>query len=379
MVYTLPRMENIAPVPVGDPPPSGTTEIRISVLTVVKIIVLVVGLYLLWRLGDVIVMIFIALLLASLLDPFADWLAKRKIPRAIAVLVIYIVLFGLLSLAIVLIIPPLLTEFSELVRNFATIWQRVGGGLASVRELSAEYGLAENIQRGLLAVEQGLGAAITSALGTLRGFFGGLVSFLLVLVLTFYLVVEENAVKRLFRSVAPVEYQPYLADVLTRMQQKIGRWLRGELVLMFIVGLFSYIGLAILGVDYALILALIAGFAEIIPYAGPIMAAIPAVVLAFTQSPVKALFVLVLYFAIQQLENNLLVPKVMQRAVGLNPIVSIIALLVGARLGGILNPEHAIAGGLLGAVLAIPVATALSVLVQDLFREREKSEAARER
>ncbi len=372
-------MENIAPVPVGDPPPSGTTEIRISVLTVVKIIVLVVGLYLLWRLGDVIVMIFIALLLASLLDPFADWLAKRKIPRAIAVLVIYIVLFGLLSLAIVLIIPPLLTEFSELVRNFATIWQRVGGGLASVRELSAEYGLAENIQRGLLAVEQGLGAAITSALGTLRGFFGGLVSFLLVLVLTFYLVVEENAVKRLFRSVAPVEYQPYLADVLTRMQQKIGRWLRGELVLMFIVGLFSYIGLAILGVDYALILALIAGFAEIIPYAGPIMAAIPAVVLAFTQSPVKALFVLVLYFAIQQLENNLLVPKVMQRAVGLNPIVSIIALLVGARLGGILNPEHAIAGGLLGAVLAIPVATALSVLVQDLFREREKSEAARER
>lgn len=349
--------------PGSDPPKEAQAlEWQIRALTIVKVVLVLVGLYLVYVLRDVVVMLFVALILASLIDPAADWFERRKIPRAVGVLAIYVVLFGIIGGAIVLIVPPLLGELRELILNFASIWERAAGGLASVQEFSVQYGIAENIERGLRSLEEGLYRAVSSALGTIRGFFGGIISFLLVLVLTFYMVVEEDALKRLFRSIAPPEYHSYLSGLFGRMQKKIGQWLRGELILMFIVGFFSYIGLLILKVDYALILALIAGFAEIIPYAGPIIAAVPAVILAATQSPLKALFVVVLYFVIQQLENNLLVPKVMQRAIGLNPVVSIVALLIGARLGGVL-----------GAVLAIPVATAVSVFAQDLLSKREKT------
>ena len=162
--------------------------------------------------------------------------------------------------------------------------------------------------------------------------------------------------RRLLHAALPSHIQPYLFGLFDRIQKKFGLWLRGEIILMVIVGLFSYVGLLILGVDYALILGIIAGLAELVPYAGPVISAIPAVLIAATQSPLKALFVLVLYFAIQQLENNVIVPKVMQHAVGMNPLVSILSLLIGFQLAGVM-----------GALLAIPVTTALSVVVGDLF------------
>jgi len=124
-----------------------------------------------------------------------------------------------------------------------------------------------------------------------------------------------------------------------------------------------YLGLLILGVKYALILALIAAIGEAVPYLGPIMTAIPAVFLAFVQSPIKALLVLILFILVQQLENHILVPKVMQKAVGLNPISSIIALLIGAKIGGIV-----------GMILAIPVATAASVVIYEVWQVKEKSD-----
>lgn len=337
-------------------------ELHISVWTVIKVVLALFAVFLVYQLRSVILILFVALLLSALIDPAADWFAKRNIPRAVSVLLIYVLLVVIVGGAAVLLIPPMLNELKELVSNFSMIWGRVGNVFVSVQEVSAEYGIQENIQRGLASVEAGIGRFVGNALGTISGFFGGLVSFVITLVLTFYIVVEEDAVKRLARAIAPSEYHAYLSGLVSRIQQKIGAWLRGELILMLIVGIFSYVGLAILGVDYALILGLIAGMAEIVPYVGPIIAAIPAVIIAFTQSPIKALFVIVLYFAIQQLENHLLVPKVMQRAVGLNPVVSIVALMVGATLGGVL-----------GAILAIPVATALSVVIEDFFKKENET------
>lgn len=356
--------ERVSGAPRFDAPRLQPFDIHISVWTIFKVALAILGLYLIWQLWGIIVMVFVALALAALIDPFAGWFERRRIPRALAVLVIYVVLFGVLGLALVTLIPPILTELSELVKNFGGLWERAVGAFVNVQEISAQYGVEQNIEGALRSIEAGISNAISSALGTIRGFFGGIVSFVIVLVLTFYMVVEQDAVRKALRTVAPPDYHSYLSGLSTRMQHKIGLWLRGVLVLMVVVGLLSYIGLLILGVDYALVLALIAGLAEVIPYAGPVIAAIPAAILAFAQEPVKALFVIVLYFAIQQLENNLLVPKVMQRAVGLNPVVSIVALLVGAKLAGVL-----------GAVLAIPVATALSVLFHDIFHEPEEEPA----
>lgn len=350
------------PLPIKEGPAKQAIDLHISAWTVVKVVLVFFLIYLVWSLRGVILVLFVALLLSALINPFADWFEKRKVPRAVSVLLIYVLLFGFLTLVAVLLVPPLLSEFKELVKNFAAIWTRISSAFVYLQQASAEYGIEQNIQRGLQTLETSIGQFVGSALGTIRGFFGGFVSFLITLVLTFYMVVEEDAMRKLFRAIAPSGYQPYLSGLFMRIENKVGFWLRGELLLMLIVGTFSYVGLSILGVEYALILGLLAGLTEIIPYAGPIIAAIPAVIIAFTQSPLKALFVIVLYFAIQQLENHLLVPKVMQRAVGLNPVVSIVALLVGANLGGVV-----------GAILAIPVATALSVLVHDLTQGRVSS------
>lgn len=177
------------------------------------------------------------------------------------------------------------------------------------------------------------------------------------------MVVEESAIKKLVWSIAPEKHQPYIMQLINRMQKKIGLWLRGQLILSLVIFILTYTGLSILGVEYALVLALIAGLTEFVPYIGPMLGAIPAVFLAFTQSPTLALFVAGLYYIIQLVENNILVPKIMQKAVGLNPIVSISVLLIGFKVAGVV-----------GAILSIPVATAISVFVQDLFDSKAKAE-----
>jgi predicted PurR-regulated permease PerM len=213
---------------------------------------------------------------------------------------------------------------------------------------------------------QNLSPAVTAAtqgvFSFVAGVFGGLVSFLLVLVMTFYLVVDEGAVKRTV-TVAPKAQQAYLAGLLSRLQKKVGVWLRAQLILMGIIGILTYLVLTVIGaftgLQYALVLALIAGLLEFIPYLGPLIAAVPGVFLAYAVSPTTAAIVAIAYYGIQLLENNVIVPKVMQRALGLSPIVSIVVFLVGAKLAGIA-----------GAFLAIPIATAAMVVAQDLLGER---------
>ena len=177
------------------------------------------------------------------------------------------------------------------------------------------------------------------------------------------MAVDDQAIKKAIRSVLPIDYQPYSMHLINRIQEKIGLWLRGQIFLSLVIFAVSWIGLSILGVKYALVLAVFAGVTEIIPYLGPFIGALPAVFIAFTQSPLLGIITIVLYIVIQQAENYFLVPKVMQKAVGLNPIIIIIAIMIGAKLAGIL-----------GVLLAVPVATAISVVVRDIFKAREEKE-----
>jgi len=182
------------------------------------------------------------------------------------------------------------------------------------------------------------------------------------LVITFYILVQENAIKRILRSLIPNRSLPYAYQLVNRVQKKLGLWLRGQLILGFIIFLLVYFALLISGVKYALILAIIAGLLEFIPYLGPILSGTLAVFLTLFQSPLMALWVLIIYLVVQFFENHVFVPMVMRQTVGLNPVVSIFALLIGGRLAGVI-----------GVILAIPVVTALSVFVQDFFdKKRQK-------
>jgi predicted PurR-regulated permease PerM len=162
----------------------------------------------------------------------------------------------------------------------------------------------------------------------------------------------------MLRGVTPKEHETYVLNLWQRAQKKMGQWLQGQLFLAIVVGVLVYIGLSLLGIRFALLLAIIAGILELVPYIGPVLSAIPAVILAFFQMPILALWVLILYIIIQQLENYLLVPVIMKKVVGLNPVVVIIALLIGGKLLGIL-----------GIILAVPAAAVLAEFFKDVKRK----------
>ncbi|MBL7022374.1 AI-2E family transporter [Patescibacteria group bacterium] len=333
--------------------------INISTQTFVKILIFFLLVAFFWLVREAIALIFVALILASALDPFVDWLKKFKIPRGMGIILVYIILFVVITSAVILIIPPIATEVKLIANDFPTYYEKVVNGLNYFTFNRSDLQIVDQIQGGLNSATAGLSKAASGAFNTLLDVFGGIMSFFLVLVITFYFTVEEEGLRRFIKSMTPTQYQPYALQLMTRIQRRLGYWLRGQLILSLIIFVLTFIGLTVLGVEYALLLALIAGIFEIIPYLGPFLGAIPAVFLAFAQSPLKAGLVMILFFVIQQLENNIIVPKVMSKSVGINPLLVIIVLLVGGKMGGVL-----------GMILAVPVATAISVFLEDFLGKK---------
>jgi predicted PurR-regulated permease PerM len=341
--------------------------IDLSILSIIKFFLVILILFFLYMIKEVLAILFVSLIFASAVDPWVDKMQKFKLPRWMGILLIYIVFFSVIFLAVYALIPPLVEQFGQLSKNFPEYFEKIGDTYQGLKSYSLEHGVLDNLNEGISALKDNISSAVGSVVSSVFAVFGGIVSFFVILVMTFYMTVEESAMKRSLSFILPDKYQPFTLQLINKVQKKIGDWLKGQLVLSLIIGLMSYVGLLILGVNYALILALVAAIGEFIPYVGPFISAVPAILLALTQSPVKALLVLILYVIIQQLENNLLVPKVMQKAVGLNPIISIVALMVGAKVGG-----------LLGMILAIPVATAITVILKEFWSTKEKVEKIEE-
>src|SRR3989344_924882 len=210
-------------------------------------------------------------------------------------------------------------------------------------------------------------AALTDTTGgvftTLSAFFGGLTSFVLIVVFSFYFSMQETGVDDFLRIVTPNKNQAYVLGLWKRSQEKIGKWMQGQLVLALIVGILLYLGLTILGIPNALLLAVIAGLFELIPVFGQIIAAVPALAIAFADGGVTA-FVLVagLYIVVQQFEAHLIYPVVVKKVVGVPPLLVILALIVGAKLAGFL-----------GILLSVPIAAAIQEFVTDIDREKTKA------
>ena len=326
------------------------TEITYS--SIFKVIIVLASLFFLYLIREVVALLFVAIILASVFDPWVDWLQKYKFPRALSILMIYIIVIALLSLIIVLMVPPIAEQLAQIAKNFPIYYAKLTTGFANIT--SNDY--TPTLPDALQTLSTTLGQTTKSVFATMAGVFGGIVSFFVVLVITFYLTVEEKMLKKTINFITPLGQKKYISDLINRMQLKMGLWLRGQLALMLIVGFLTYLGLIIMGVKYALLLAFIAGVLEIIPFVGPLLAAIPAIIVGFSDSISKVLFIIIWYIIVQQLENHIIVPKVMQKAVGLNPIIVITAIMIGGKLGGVV-----------GALLAVPVAAAIGVYLSDIL------------
>lgn len=222
-------------------------------------------------------------------------------------------------------------------------------------------GISENFSLGdaITATRDVLTNISGNLVQSISSIFGGLLSFVLIIVISFYLAVQEKGIEEFLRLITPIQHERYVISLWKRSQRKIGRWMQGQLLLGLIVGVLVYLGLTILGVKYALFLAVLAALFEIIPVFGPILAAIPAVIFGFLDSLSLGFMVLGLYVIIQQFENHLIYPLVVRKVVGVSPIVVIISLIVGAKLAGFL-----------GILLAVPVAAALIEFTDDIQKEK---------
>jgi len=304
-------------------------------------------------------MVFISLILAAAIDGPVDWMAKHRVRRTLGTLIVYLFIAALLFSFMYWALPPLAGQLKDLASASPEYFNQA---LADISIFQQRLG-ADYAQRILENLSTQLYGATDNIFGTAVDIFGGLFSAVVIVVMSFYLVVQDKGIKKFLSSITPAEHRPYVASLAERIQTKLGRWLRGQLLTMLAVAIMVFLGLFFLKVKFALILAILAGLLEIIPYVGPFLAGSIAVLLAFLQSPVLALLALILFVVVHQIEGYILIPQIMKRVVGLNPLVVIISMIIGAKLYGVL-----------GVVVAVPIVAIISVFLGDVFL-REETEA----
>src|SRR3989344_1773777 len=331
---------------------SGLLEISIG--SILKIILVLLSLWFVFIVRDIIAIMFVSLILASALSPTIDRMAKQGVPRALTVLGWYLLIIALFGAMIYFILPPVISQLRQLAEQFPTYFASLENIVRNIKEFGSQTHLLDESQQNLTALSNFLNSFATNIFDTTRGFINGFVAMLTVFVLTLYLLLDENGIKKFFVALLPVRQKNQLVTVANKVGLGLGAWFRGQILLGIIIGIVVYVGLYFLNIPYALTLALLAGLFEIIPVIGPIVSAIPAILIALTISPTTALLVTIFYILVQELENKLLVPKVMQYSVGLHPVTIIIVLLVGAKLMGIL-----------GIFLAVPVTSMIYIILKE--------------
>lgn len=336
-------------------------KIHIAASTIVKTVLILLGFYLLYVLRDIALLIITSVVIAAAVEPATRWFTNHKIPRVPAVIVVYLVGLSALGGIVYFFVPAFVSEFLNFARSlpeYTRELQMLTGGAESgiLNQLTQNLSTSE-----LLSQVRELASRTTGGvLQALSAIFGGVLSLLLVLVISFYLAAQQDGVKHFLQLVTPPSSQTYVLNLWARAQEKIGLWLQGQLLLGFIVGALVYVGLWLLGVPNALLLAVIAGVFELIPVFGPIISAVPAVLVAFTVSPTLGFLTIGLYVLVQQFENYLIQPMVVQKVVGISPLVAILALIIGGKLAGFL-----------GVILSVPIAAVIMEFLGDLSKERD--------
>lgn len=347
------------------------TTLHISAASFFKAALVVVFFVTLYILRDLLLILLTSVVIASAIEPMTKWLGQFRLPRVISVIFIYSALAVLLIGLFYLFLPLLLNEVTQVLSllerylSASPIFNSnlPAGEFLKAQPLTEQFGEQFSLQ-GTLSYINAIASNISGGLfQSLSTVFGGILSFILIIVISFYLAVQEKGIENFLRLVTPLRHEKYIVGLWQRSQMKIGRWMQGQLLLGLIVGVLVYLGLTILEVPYALLLAVLAAIFEIIPLFGPILASIPAIALGFLQGIPTGFMVLALYVIIQQFENHLIYPLVVRKVVGVSPILVIIALIVGGKLAGFL-----------GLLLAVPVAAALVEFVDDIQREKLEEE-----
>lgn len=298
---------------------------------------------LLWALfliKEVIILLFIAIIFMSALSPIVTLLEKRlHFPRTLAIILIYAVIILIVGGLVSLVVTPLVEQTASLTKTLPKTVESL---------VPTQFVDKSVLQQEVTSISHN---ALTFTFEILSNF----VALLSVAVLTAYLLIERgNLDKRIDQLFVGREVR--VKKLVGKIEDKLGSWLRGQFILSLLIAVLCYVALFFAGVPYALPLAILAGLMEVVPVIGPIISAIPAVLVAYLSSPISAAVVGVSYLVIQQLEGHIIVPQVMKKAVGLNPLVVILAVAIGGKLLGIA-----------GALLAVPITVVIQIIVDDVL------------
>ena len=337
--------------------------LNISSGTIIRIILIGFCFYLVYILRDILLVVLTAVTIAAAIEPLNKFFIKRKIPRVFSVIIIFLSVALIVAGAFYLFLPTFISDvlgiLDSIPRYIDTTnllgpfdQMAIGGSLPnlSIQNIIDSLSLTfSNVTGGLFT--------------TVSGFFGGIVSFILIVVLSFYLSVQEDGVGNFLRVITPDYYENYVLDLWRRSEKKIGLWLQGQLLLGVIIGILTFLGLSILGVKGALFLSLIAMVLELIPIFGIILAIIPAFAVALSDGGATLGFLVIgLYVIIQQFENHLIYPLVVRKIVGIPPILVILTLIIGLKLAGFI-----------GVILSIPAAAILIEILNDIEKKKIKN------
>ncbi len=341
--------------------------------TIIMVILIGAGAYALWLIRGIALLVLTAVVLASAMEPGVQFFRKYKFPRVLAVLAVYLLVFGFLFGFIYFLFPPLLNETSSFITtvpqylNTLNLPVSITGAMPFGADVAGGHE-SESLIRTLFEFRSAFSADTSQgAFRLLSTIFGGIFSLLLVAVLSFYFAIQETGVVDFLKLVSPPQYEEYVINLWNRARVKIGQWMQGQLIMSLIISITIYLGLVLLHVPNALLLGAFTAVAVIIPIFGSLIAAFPAVITAFSAGGViAALMVAGLFIIVNQFEGNLIHPLVVRKVVGVPPLLVILAIIVGGELAGFL-----------GVLLAVPLAAVLREVLNDF--DRRKRRLAKER
>ncbi len=327
--------------------------VEISARTIVFTVLFILFVYFIGLIRDILFSIFIAFIFRSALLPIVLRLKRWHFPQTFAAVVVFFSFIAVFAGFLLFVFPPLVIETSNFLRTIPDYLELIFPGQNYEFNLDSSLNLLPNV---------------TSSVFTLIGsLFSNTFFIIMTLFLSLYFLIQENFVRDLLINFVSDDQVVWIVEITKKVERRLAAWLWGELFLMLVIGVFTYIGLRLLGVKYALSLAVLAGLLEVVPNVGPVLSLIPAFLISLSTSYLQAVSVAALYFVIQQLENTLIVPLVMKKAVGINPIVTLIGLVIGGRLGGIL-----------GIVLSIPAILFLETIIVEVLKRKTESTSYKE-
>ncbi|MBI4085480.1 MAG: AI-2E family transporter [Candidatus Liptonbacteria bacterium] len=337
----------------------GKTVLEISWTSLWKVLFFLMLASLMFFAKDIIMGLFLAIVLSAGLEIPIDAMEKRRLPRTIGAILIFLILMGIIAMFLYAVVPLVIVNINEAIfsiqkASHGTWWQ-------SFFNIKTSRSINDFMSR----IVDNFISTGTSPLETLSHIFGGLTLAISVFIISFYLSVNKNGVERFIKIISPVDYEENALRIFDRSRKRIALWFKAQFILSLMMGLLVWLALSLLGVKYAPMLGAIAGIMELVPFVGPILAGAISVLVAASDSFSLAVYTLIAFLVLQQVESNILVPLLMKRTAGLHPVLVIVSLLVGIEVGGFL-----------GAIVAVPAAAIFEEIVEDRDRRKALKAAA---